>query len=175
MPVTVSLSLMVTMAAEGETSVAPLALLKVMVKVSPPSAYTSSTIEIEIVFEVSPGAKAFKRLRAEIPAWHYPPEERGKPVPKMRPRAVFDDCITTVRYPLVRWGVTSAPLTIEQKIEAALPEPLKSEAIAAEVDPERKLKLMMAQQIKIKRLEQHITKRPTRNRLVRKLCLALVE
>ncbi len=58
-------------------------------------------------------------------------------------------------------------MTIEQKIEAALPEPLKSGAIAAEVDPDRKLKLMMAQQIKIGRLQQQITNRLTRNRLAR--------
>jgi hypothetical protein len=64
-------------------------------------------------------------------------------------------------------GVSAAPLTTEQKIEAALPEPLKSDAIAAEVDPERRVKLLMAQQMKLKGLQKTITKRPTRNRLVR--------
>ena len=47
------------------------------------------------------------------------------------------------------------------------PEPIKSDAIAAEVDPERKVKLSMAQQMKIKGLQKTIIKRPTRNRLVR--------
>ncbi len=60
--------------------------------------------------------RGFKRLRAEIPAWHYPPEERGKPVPQMRPKPVFDDIITTVRYACARWGGTTAPKSDEQRI-----------------------------------------------------------
>lgn len=72
-----------------------------------------------------------------------------------------------MRYALSRWGVSAAPLTTEQKIEAALREPLKSEAIDAEVDPDRRVKLLMAQQMKIRGLQQQITKRPTRNRLVK--------
>lgn len=64
--------------------------------------------------------KGFKRLRAEIPAWHYPPEERGKPVPKMRPKSVFDDIVTTIRYAVARWGVNPAPLTDAQRIEESL-------------------------------------------------------
>jgi hypothetical protein len=68
----------------------------------------------------------FKRLRAEIGAWHYPPEERGKPVPGMRPKPVFDDIITTVRYAVARWGVSPKPLTKQERREAALPVHLQN-------------------------------------------------
>lgn len=64
--------------------------------------------------------RGFKRLRAEIGAWHYPPEERGKPVPKMRPKAVFDDVVTTIRYALARWGVTSAAMPLTDRVESQM-------------------------------------------------------
>jgi len=69
--------------------------------------------------------RGFKRLRAEWNAWHYPPEERGKPVPKMRPKAVFDDIITCVRYAVARWGVDPSPMTSSERRERALPEELQ--------------------------------------------------
>src|SRR2546422_3561404 len=45
----------------GEPKVAPEALLNVSVKLSLPSAYASSTIGMEMVFEVSPAAKLRRR------------------------------------------------------------------------------------------------------------------
>jgi hypothetical protein len=81
--------------------------------------------------------KGFKRLRAEIGAWHYPPEERGKPVPKMRPKPVFDDVITTVRYGVARWGVEPAPLTDEQIAEAKLPARIRKENVDKLPEDER--------------------------------------
>lgn len=79
----------------------------------------------------------FKRLRSEFGSWHYPPEERGKPVPKMRPKSEFDDIITTVRYALARWGVAPDELTeaeqFAQHIEQTKPQ-LTPDAIAAEAD-----------------------------------------
>ena len=77
----------------------------------------------------STSQQAFRRLRAEIPAWHYPPEERGKPVPKMRPKSVFDDIITTVRYAVARWGVDAVPLTKGEAVIAAMPEKYKPETL----------------------------------------------
>jgi hypothetical protein len=73
--------------------------------------------------------KGFKRLRREIASWHYPPEERGKPVKKMRPKAVFDDIITTVRYGVARWGMEPTPLTTAEEADRLLPEPLQSDHI----------------------------------------------
>jgi hypothetical protein len=37
--------------------------------------------------------KGFARLRAEMPVYHYPPEEAGKPVKDQRPERWFDDAI----------------------------------------------------------------------------------
>lgn len=90
---------------------------------------------------VSPSVsqKGFKRLRKEWHTWHYPPEERGKPVPKMRPKPVFDDIITTVRYAVARWGVSPKPMTAAEAREAALPAHLQNvvEIIQNNPDAER--------------------------------------
>lgn len=85
--------------------------------------------------------KGYKRLRAEWQAWHYPPEERGRPVPKMRPKPVFDDVITTVRYAVARWGITPDALNdTEQfaKYIAANKPHLMDAAIEAEPTEDRK-------------------------------------
>jgi hypothetical protein len=91
--------------------------------VAPPDEYFLAKNERTGTYFVTPSAsqRGFKRLRAEIPSWHYPPEERGKPVPKMRPKSVFDDIITTVRYAVARWGVDAAPLTEWEQIQKAIP------------------------------------------------------
>lgn len=75
--------------------------------------------------------QGFKRLRAEIPAWHYPPEERGKPVPKMRPQSVFDDIITTVRYAVARWGMDAGKLSYKEQVNEHVPERYRPEVIVA--------------------------------------------
>lgn len=80
--------------------------------------------------------KGFKRLRREISSWHYPPEERGKPVQKMRPKSVFDDIITTVRYALARWGVASAAQTPEEKAESKMLPGVRKADIPSIQDPE---------------------------------------
>jgi hypothetical protein len=46
----------------------------------------------------------FARVRAEIGAYHYPEEERFKPVHKMRPAKFFDDVVDTLRAVAVDWG-----------------------------------------------------------------------
>ena len=38
----------------------------------------------------------------------------------MRPKPVFDDIVTTVRYALARWGVASAPMTEAQRVESRM-------------------------------------------------------
>lgn len=79
--------------------------------------------------------RGYKRLRQEIQSWHFPPEERGKPVQKMRPKAVFDDIVTTVRYALARWGVRSAALTPAEANEAKLRPEIRMPAILEETNP----------------------------------------
>jgi hypothetical protein len=99
--------------------------------VAPPNEYFLAKNERSGNYFVTPSQtqRGFKRLRAEIPAWHYPPEERGKPVPKMRPKPVFDDVITTVRYGVARWGVDAAPLSEKEQREMLLPARVRQETI----------------------------------------------
>jgi hypothetical protein len=99
--------------------------------VAPPGEYQLAKNDRIGNYFVTPSQtqRGFKRLRREITTWHYPPEERGKPVPKMRPKPVFDDIITTVRYALARWGVTAASLTLEQKIASLTPSHARYETL----------------------------------------------
>lgn len=110
---------------------------------------------------VTPSAsqRGFKRLRAEINSWHYPPEERGKPVPKMRPKPVFDDLITTVRYAVARWGVDPAPLTLPQKFAKKMKEEkphLTDESYQQAQTEEEKAIIYNAQQHELKKFLQEI-------------------
>lgn len=113
-----------------------------------PSEYFLAKNERKGSYFVTPSQtqKGFKRLRAEIPAWHYPPEERGKPVPKMRPKSVFDDVITTIRYAVARWGVDAAPLTDEQIAERKLPARIRKENIA-QLPPAEQPRAALANQL----------------------------
>jgi hypothetical protein len=97
--------------------------------------------------------RGFKRARAEISAWHFPPEERGKPVQKMRPKPVFDDIVTTIRYGVARWGVPSAPLTMPQRIEQALPDENRQTAIS-QLPADERSGAMHKRQILIKEIER---------------------
>lgn len=98
--------------------------------------------------------RGFKRLRRELPAWHFPVEERGKAVQKMRPLAQFDDIVTTVRYALARWGVMAAPLTKEQAIQKQLPEELRTATIEKLEDPDARWKRLQAQNFMRQGIEQ---------------------
>lgn len=97
--------------------------------------------------------RGYRRLRAEIQSWHFPPEERGKPVQKMRPKPVFDDIITTVRYALARWGVQSAPLTPTETLEARLVPELRIEAIRDETHPAIQQAKIQSRQLYLMRME----------------------
>lgn len=71
----------------------------------------------------------FKLLREELPNYHYPPSELGKPPKQMRPEKRFDDTIDTLRAIACRWGPTVAPLSYREKIEDAIPEGYKYEQL----------------------------------------------
>lgn len=110
---------------------------------------------------VTPSATqgGYKRLRAEMNSWHYPPEERGKPVPKMRPKSVFDDVITTVRYAVARWGVDAAPLTLPQQFAHLLKTEkphLTDESMQKAETEEQKAIIYNAQQHELKKFLQEI-------------------
>ena len=74
---------------------------------------------------VSPArdSKGFKRLRDEMPVYHYPPEEAGKPVQDQRPVREFDDAIVCVRSIAVLWGPNPKPKSEHEKLmERLAPE-----------------------------------------------------
>ncbi len=97
----------------------------------------------------------FKRFRAEKDAWHYPPEERGKPVPKMRPKEVFDDIVTTVRYAVARWGMDAVKLTESEQVRAEIPEKYRIETVIAQgpLTPEKEMALAFQEAQAKKRVE----------------------
>jgi hypothetical protein len=78
------------------------------------------------------------KLRAwrEIPAYHYPPSEKGKPVKERKPFRLFEDFMSTLRWLMSFWGPGVAPMSLDEKVEAALPAHLQQEAVAAIDDVE---------------------------------------
>lgn len=68
-------------------------------------------------------------LRRQIVGYHYPPEEQGKPVGRMRPRKVDDDFVDVLRAFAVKGWVPNAPLTANEEIDAARPVSLKDSSI----------------------------------------------
>jgi hypothetical protein len=106
--------------------------------VAPDGEYQMAYNERSATHFVTPSQtqRGYKRLRAEINSWHFPPEERGKPVQKMRPKSIFDDIITTVRYALARWGVQAAPMSKAERTERKLRPELQMPAIMAEENPD---------------------------------------
>jgi hypothetical protein len=57
----------------------------------------------------------------------------------------------------------AAPLNHGELVQEYMPVPLKDETIEAEIDPERAVKLKMAQLMKLKGIEKQLQKRPSRN------------
>lgn len=97
--------------------------------VAPPDQYKLAFNETAGSYFVTPSRdeKGFKLLREEIPSYHYPPEEAGKPLRQMRPEKIKDDCIDTIRAFATHWGPTVADISEEERSEAALPAPLQKE------------------------------------------------
>lgn len=79
-------------------------------------------------FDVTPAIDSygFARLREEMPSYHYPPEEAGKPVKDQRPERWLDDAISCLRSIAVLWGPKPKPQTEEEKLRERLAESVKS-------------------------------------------------
>lgn len=71
----------------------------------------------------------FMTARKQNSAYHYPEEERGKDVKKMRPAKQFDDICDVERALAVTWGVPAGKKTEEQEIESRLPEVLQQPSV----------------------------------------------
>lgn len=93
------------------------------------------------------GLTGFPRLRAEMPVYHYPPEELGKPVQDQRPVRFFDDAIVCCRGIAVVWGPSPKAETEEQKRKKRLPPELQREAIASLPSGEERDTAILSQKV----------------------------
>lgn len=101
-----------------------------------------------------------KLVRFEMSAYHFPPEEKGKPLKKMRPEKRDDDCIDTFRgfantptmFPAVN------PLTKGEEIERRIADGLTAEALAAvmQTNPEAAQGKWLARKAEMLRLEKEV-------------------
>jgi hypothetical protein len=96
--------------------------------------------------------KGYKLFRKEMPAYHYPPEELGKPVQKMRPKKIMDDCIDTLRGFATRWGPTVARMTKQQRQLAKLPQDLKPSEVLSHLGAPDFVEKYLAQQHALKQI-----------------------
>jgi hypothetical protein len=97
--------------------------------VAPDDEYRLALNETAGSYFVTPSKtdRGFKLLRREMPAYHYPASEAGKPVKDMRPLKKLDDTIDTIRAFATHWGPGLAPKTKEERVEDALPKHLRVE------------------------------------------------
>jgi hypothetical protein len=98
-------------------------------------------------------ARGFRQLRLEMPRYHYPREERGKPLKAMRPEKKFDNVIDVLRGFACEWGPIAQPLTEAEKHEALLPMALRPAALANIEDPERRGMQLVAQSRKLQQIQ----------------------
>ncbi len=72
----------------------------------------------------------FMTCRKQLPAYHYPETERGKPVQKQRPAKTFDDIIDDIRALATNWGPDAKKRTRQQEIEVRTSPHLKQMEVA---------------------------------------------
>jgi hypothetical protein len=99
----------------------------------------------------------FLTARKQISAYHYAESELGKPVKAMRPVKEFDDIVDAFRGYAVNWNRKAPPLTLPEKVEAALPIGLKAETIAAISDGVAKDGALARRLIERNRIEQELS------------------
>lgn len=76
------------------------------------------------------GLTGFPRLRAEMPVYHYPPEELGKPVQDQRPVRFFEDAIVCVRSIALKYGPSPKAENQDEKRNKRLAPEIQKGAIA---------------------------------------------
>lgn len=119
--------------------------------------------EYEFVFDkkhqryfVTPSAseQGFRLFRKEMPSYHYPPEEMGKPVQKMRPRKIMDDCIDNLRGFATRWGPSVQRMSRAERREVKLPEQLREMQVLASIGQPDFVEQYMARQYALNQIKQ---------------------
>jgi len=104
----------------------------------------------------SQSESGFRTLRAQLSAYHYPIEERGKPLKKMRPEAIFDDIISCLKGMALRYGPALVPLTQEEKAESMFTPNVAIAAIAAEEDASRRMLKIQARALQRVAIEREL-------------------
>jgi hypothetical protein len=99
--------------------------------------------------------KGLIRLRMEMPMYHYPEEEEGKPVQKMRPFKLFDDAIDCLRGVAGMWFPAIKPESLEEKLNRMMPEEMKMENIL-KLPPLEQAAALHARQFKMDALKASI-------------------
>lgn len=73
--------------------------------------------------------EGFLTCRKQISAYHYPESELGKAVKAMRPVKEFDDVVDALRGYSASWNMAPVSLTVDERVEMALPIALRTESI----------------------------------------------
>ncbi len=108
---------------------------------------------------VSQTEAGFNMTRKEIDAYHYPMQELGKPVAKMRPKKEFDNRVDTIRGYAVNWNRDPIPLSRPERREASLPDHLQSkEKIIANYDQQTAERMIQARMIAFDDLDKQEAK-----------------
>jgi len=107
------------------------------------------------------------RHRAEIPAYHWAMPKSGDPPLQLVPYSLFNDAIDTMRAAAADYWPIALPLTPAEKVNEALPDPLKSASIQSTEDTEKKGLLMVARAIKSQEIIRQQNKPKTRSATLR--------
>jgi hypothetical protein len=99
--------------------------------------------------------KGLIRLRFEMPMYHYPEEEEGKAVQKMRPFKLFDDAIDCLRCAAGMWFPAIKPESLKEKLNRMMPDEMKMESIL-KLPPHEQAAAMHAREFKIHSLQASI-------------------
>lgn len=113
----------------------------------------------------SKSERGYKGFRAEMPAYHYPPEEMGKPVQKMRPKKIKDDRIDTVRGFATQWGPSVNRMTKQEKQLAQLPAELTPAEVMRHLGQPQFAELYSAQRHELAQIQIREEKEEERERL----------
>jgi len=106
--------------------------------------------------EVTPATDSygFARLRAEMPSYHYKPEEAGKPVKDQRPERYFDDAIACVRGIAVLWGPKPKQKTEKEKMRERLAAELTNPEARKHMDQAARDAALLSEEVWIGEYEQ---------------------
>lgn len=104
---------------------------------------------------VSPAlsSEGFARTRAEMPVYHYPPEEAGKPLAMQRPERIFDDSIACIRGCAAEWGPKPKEQSQEERLREMLDPSIRIENLK-DASQEQRDRAILSSQVWLEELKQ---------------------